>query len=150
MTKSLCKSANVLQKSYVYFNSAENQGQENASINKLDISECIAERNEDMLGKYLEGSAAVDEVIGAARSEVASARLFPVLCGSAMYDVGISELLECIVEFFPDQTGNSDAPAAGIVFKVDYDPVMGKTAHVRLYQGVLQGHCSRGSGDGRS
>jgi ribosomal protection tetracycline resistance protein len=118
------------------------QGQENASIVKQDITECIAERDEKILETYLEGNVTSEAVLHAAREIVISAKLFPVLCGSAMYGTGIDELLDCVTEFFPYAHGDREAPVSGIVFKVDYDPVMGKTAHVRLYQGRL---CNRDS-----
>ncbi len=116
---------------------ADGQGGESASIVKQDITECIAERDEKILEAYLDGSLTHDSVLESAKKKVHSAELFPVLCGSAMYGKGIKELLESAAEFFPDAGGDREKAVSGIVFKVDYDPVMGKTAHVRLYQGIL-------------
>lgn len=117
--------------------SAKDQGRENASIVKEDITECIAERDEAILEAYVQGNVTAASVLDAAREMVLSGDLFPVLCGSAMHGVGIDELLRSIVDFFPHAQGNSKAPVSGIVFKVTYDKVMGKTCHVRLYQGSL-------------
>lgn len=117
---------------------AEGQGRENASIARQDITECIAERNDAILEAYLDGNVTEETVYGAVREMVYTGDLFPVLCGSAMYGIGIRELLDSAVELFPNAGGDCNAPVSGIVFKVDYDPVMGKTAHVRLYQGLLR------------
>ena len=115
----------------------EDQGQESASIIKQDITEYVAERNEVILEEYLRGSVTNEAVIDGARDMILSGNLFPVLCGSAMYGIGIDELLDSVVEFFPYAGGDCGAPVSGIVFKVEYDPSMGKIAHIRLYQGSL-------------
>lgn len=116
----------------------KDQGRENVSIVPQDITECVAERNETILEEYLGGNATRAAVFDEARKMVLAGDLFPLLCGSAMHGVGMEELLDSIIEFFPHAGGDPDAPLSGIVFKVEHDPTMGKTAHVRLYQGSLR------------
>jgi ribosomal protection tetracycline resistance protein len=55
-----------------------------------------------------------------------------------MHGTGILELLNSTAEFFSYREANTEAAVSGTVFKVEYDPGMGKTAHIRLYQGVLR------------
>ena len=113
------------------FYQAQNQGQTDSDIIRQDITECIAERNEDILEAYLCGNISSEAVYDAAKEMMLSGDLFPVLCGSAMYGIGISELLDSMTDFLPGAGGEPEAPVSGIVFKVDYDSVMGKIAHVR-------------------
>lgn len=119
-------------------NEAVDQGCEHAFVRERVSIECIAERNEEILEEYLAGTLNREDALKAAKKLVLSCGLYPVLCGSAMYGTGIPELLECITEYFPDAGGDVSKPAAGIVFKVEYHPAMGKTAHVRLFQGSLR------------
>lgn len=64
---------------------------------------------------------------------------FPVLTGAALRGAGIRELLDAIVEFLPPPpAGTAEAPLAGVVFKLDRDPAMGRVAYVRLFAGRLR------------
>lgn len=126
----------LTQELYVLY-TAKDQGQDKVSIVKQENRECIAERSEELLEKYLSNTLTQEEVLAAARELVLARELFPVLCGSAMNGMGIPELLKCIGNYFPYAGGDYEKKPAGIVFKVEYDPVMGKIAHLRLFQGTL-------------
>lgn len=116
---------------------AINQGQDKVSLRKQENLDEIAERDEVILEKYLSGELQYEDIIEPARRMVCNGELYPVLCGSAMYGIGIVELLESIINYFPSAGGDPNQNMAGVVFKVEHDPVMGKISHVRLYQGTL-------------
>ncbi|HIV18794.1 MAG TPA: TetM/TetW/TetO/TetS family tetracycline resistance ribosomal protection protein [Candidatus Merdivicinus intestinigallinarum] len=69
---------------------------------------------------------------------VAARQMTPVFFGSAKTGVGCRELLDGMVSLLPPAPQDTDAPLSGLVYKVEYDPVMGKAAHIRLLGGKLQ------------
>ena len=69
---------------------------------------------------------------------VAARQITPVFFGSAKTGVGCRELLDGMVSLLPPASQDTDAPLSGLVYKVEYDPVMGKAAHIRLLGGKLQ------------
>ena len=125
---------------------------------KEALLERIAETDESLTTRYLEGGAITEEELRVAlRSATISGKLVPVLCGSALRTKGVQLLLDAVVDFLPSPsdippvrginplTGLSetrapdpDAPAAALVFKIQTDPFIGKLGYIRVYSGVLQ------------
>jgi len=125
---------------------------------KEALLERIAETDESLTTRYLEGAAITEEELRVAlRSATISGKLVPVLCGSALRTKGVQLLLDAVVDFLPSPsdippvrginpiTGLSesrapdpDAPAAALVFKIQTDPFIGKLGYIRVYSGVLQ------------
>lgn len=106
-----------------------------------DLAECVAECDDVLLERYLEGTLSIREVTDAVGRLCAGGLLFPVLCGSATQNVGMGELLRAVCDYFPaaNQGGRAKhQEAAGVVFKVEHDQSMGRIAHVRLYSGALR------------
>ncbi len=68
---------------------------------------------------------------------IAAGQAFPVCMGAASLGVGIAALLDGIA-LLPSAPCDEQAPLSGIVYKVEHDRTMGRTAHVRLFSGVLQ------------
>ena len=65
--------------------------------------------------------------------------VFPVLTGAVLRGVGARELLDAIVAYLPPPpAGAAEQPLAGVVFKLDRDPAMGRVAYVRLFGGRLR------------
>ena len=123
--------------------------------------EAIAETDDDLMHKYLEGvvpSAA--ELKAALRRATVAGKLHPVVCGSAFKNKAVQQLLDAVVEFLPspldvppikgvDEDGKEtsratkdDAPFAALVFKIMTDPFVGQLAFFRVYSG----HLDAGSG----
>jgi ribosomal protection tetracycline resistance protein len=65
-------------------------------------------------------------------------RLFPVLTGAAAKGLGVDRLLDAVVDCLPAPAGDPDGPVAGLVFKLEHDPTMGRIAFVRLFSGTLR------------
>lgn len=126
-------------------NRGENEGDEEATLVDLfespgdELIEMIAGKDDGLLEKYLEEEVLEGEEIREALVRcVGERKLFPVLCGSAKNNVGTEEMLDRIVDCFPDADTDCERPVSGVVFRIDHDPKLGRVAGVRLYAGKLE------------
>ena len=117
---------------------------------KERLMEAVAETDDDLATKYLEGEAISDEELKEAlRKGVASAQIAPVMPGSATLGIGVQELLEAVREYMPSpgyaasrqedspEADPEGAPAA-LVFKTSADPYVGKISFFRVYSGAFK------------
>ena len=149
---SFTKAINLLEKN-------EDSSDQNFIDAKEKLIEVIAETDDDLTLKYLEGEEiSSSELLLALKSAVKSRSIIPVLVGSAINEVGVTELLESIVDLMPSpvesdvrilaEGANDDAvePKSNIlssfVFKTTADPFVGKLSYVRVYSGVLNSDSS--------
>ncbi len=121
------------------------------------LIEAVADENEELMMKYLEGEEiSIDEIKSAIRSATIGCKVTPVLCGSAYRNRGIQPLLDAVVEYMPaptdvpnitgikpgseeveERVSSDDEPFAALAFKIMADPYVGKLAFFRVYSGVL-------------
>ncbi len=121
------------------------------------LLERVAEHDDELLARYVAGTEPDGELLRAAlRRATLANRLFPVLCGAAIRDLGIQPLLDAVVDFLPSPLDlgaaqgtdpergatvtlrpDPEAPAAALVFKVVADPYAGHLHYVRVYSGTL-------------
>jgi len=121
------------------------------------LIEAVAECDEDLMMKYLEGEEFTSEEIRAViRKQTISNSMVPVMCGSAYKNKGVQMLLDGIVDYMPSpvdipaitglnpETGEENArpasdeePFAALAFKIMTDPYVGKLAFFRVYSGTL-------------
>ena len=149
---SFTKAINLLEKN-------EDSSDQNFIDAKEKLIEVIAETDDDLTLKYLEGEEiSSSELLLALKSAVKSRSIIPVLVGSAINEVGVTELLDSIVDLMPSpvesdvrilaEGANDDAvePKSNIlssfVFKTTSDPFVGKLSYVRVYSGVLNSDSS--------
>src|SRR5690554_88690 len=122
------------------------------------LIEKVAESDEELTDKYLEGKEITAEEIKAAlRKACIRVELIPVLCGSSFKNKGVQLLLDAVVDYLPSpkdlpavegtnpETGdvetralNDEEPFAGLAFKIMADPYVGKLAFFRVYSGILR------------
>ncbi|MDD5238223.1 MAG: elongation factor G [Candidatus Omnitrophica bacterium] len=128
------------------------------SLDKPELVEAVAESDDKLLEKYLEGAKLTPEEIKSGLTQaVIKRKIFPVLSGSALTDKGISELLDAIIQFLPSPLqrapieGNNpakpqekkeiqikeDAPFHAFVFKTISDPYVGQLTLLRIFSGKL-------------
>ena len=119
--------------------------------------EAVAEQDEELMMKYLEGEELTDEEIKKGlRTGTIANTIVPVTCGSSYKNKGVQELLNAIVDYMPspldiphikgvDLEGNeterktSDSePFAALAFKIATDPFVGKLCFFRVYSGTLE------------
>src|SRR5450432_1893579 len=69
---------------------------------RMQLVESVAENDDDMLHKFLEGETPTpEELMAALRKATISMKLFPVLCGTAFKNKGVQTLLDAVVEYLP-------------------------------------------------
>ncbi|MEK4343985.1 translation factor GTPase family protein [Paenibacillus sp. FSL P4-0184] len=106
---------------------------------QTELFEALAERDEDLLETYMSGSS-IDLAAWKKYMKTASAsgRFFPMVYGVAAKGLGITALLDAMVEYFPRAGGNVEGPVSGIVYNIQRDKSMGRMAFVRLYEGTIR------------
>lgn len=121
-----------------------------------ELIEKIAELDDDLTMKYLEGEElTVEELKAALRKGTCECTAVPVCCGSAYRNKGVQKLLDAVVEYMPaptdipaikgvDLDGNEvekhssdEEPFAALAFKIMADPFVGKLAFFRVYSGTM-------------
>ena len=119
--------------------------------------EAVAEQDEELMMKYLEGEElTVEEIKRGLRAGTINNTIVPVTCGSSYKNKGVQELLDAIVDYMPspldiadvkgvDEDDNEverktsdDEPFAALAFKIATDPFVGKLCFFRVYSGTLE------------
>ncbi|MDA8066835.1 MAG: elongation factor G [Thermaerobacter sp.] len=122
------------------------------------LLEAVADVDEELMGKYLEGAPITREEIRAAlRKGAIAGRLTPVLCGSSYRNKGVQRLLDAVVDYLPspldvpavqgtvpgdgaaevERHAKEGEPFAALAFKIMADPFVGKLCFFRVYSGKL-------------
>ncbi len=130
--------------------------QDKAAEYRTIMIEAIAESDESLLEKYLEGEAFTEaEIMAALRKGTIAGTIVPLLCGSAFKNKGVQLLLDAVVDYLPspldvppiqgelpdgtlgDRPANDEAPFAALAFKIASDPY-GRLSFIRVYSGVIE------------
>ena len=134
---------------------------ERAAEYRSVLVETVAEADEELLEKYLNGEElTVAEIKAGIRKLTITSQVYPVLCGSAFKNKGVQPMLDAVVDYLPspldvpsieghdakDETvlverhADSTEPFSALAFKVAAHPFFGKLTYVRVYSGhVAQG-----------
>ena len=123
---------------------------------RIELIEKAVEFDDALMEKYLEGEElTVEEIKSAIRKGVLAAEFFPVLCGTAHFNIGVKLALDAVIDYLPaptdvkaiectDKNGNtverkpSDSePFMAMAFKIMTDPFVGRLAFFRVYSGKL-------------
>jgi elongation factor G len=123
------------------------------------LVESVAEHDDDLLHKFLEGETiSAEELRASLRKSVVSLTLFPVLCGSAFKNKGVQTLLDGVVNYLPSpldippaegvdpdhpekklsRKADDKEPFAALAFKIMADPFVGQLTFIRVYSGHLK------------
>lgn len=119
--------------------------------------ETIAELDEDLTMKFLEGEEiSVEELKAALRKGVIACEVNPVFCGTAYRNKGVQLVLDAVIDYMPspldipaikgvlldgeeaERHSSDEEPFAALAFKIMADPFVGKLAFFRVYSGVLK------------
>ena len=132
--------------------------QEQAQELRDNLVEAVAELDEDLMMKYLEGEEiSVDELKAGIRRATLDVEFYPVFCGSAFKNKGVRLLLDGVLDYLPAPTdippikgivpgdeeeeveriAGDDEPFSALAFKVMTDPYVGKLTFFRVYSGTL-------------
>ena len=121
------------------------------------LLEAVAESDDELMEKYLDGKDLTEEEINAAiRKLTVSCKMCPVTCGSSYKNKGVQPLLDAIVAYMPspldippvkgtdpetdqeiEREADDAAPFAALAFKIATDPYVGRLAFFRVYSGTL-------------
>ncbi|GAB6151774.1 elongation factor G [Desulfosporosinus burensis] len=111
--------------------------QDEVELLREQLIEAIAEADDEILMKYLEGEALNEEDIQTAlRKALKQNLVIPVLCGSATRNIGITNLLNLLARSVPAPEAIVDK--AALVFKTLADPYVGKMSFFRVYGGKFK------------
>jgi len=130
---------------------------EQAQEYREKLIEAVAETDEDLMMKYLEGEEITEaELKAAIRKATINVEFFPVLCGSAFKNKGVQMMLDAVMDYLPspldipaikgvnpdtdeeeERPASDDEPFAALAFKIMTDPFVGRLTFFRVYSGVL-------------
>ncbi len=131
---------------------------EQAQEYREKLVEAVAETDEDLMMKYLEGEEITNEELKAGiRKATINVEFFPVLCGSAFKNKGVQLMLDAVIDYLPSpldipaikginpdtdaeetRPASDEEPFAALAFKIMTDPFVGRLTFFRVYSGVLQ------------
>lgn len=119
--------------------------------------EAIADTDEELMMKYLDGEEITEEELhNALRNAVISNSIVPVICGSSYKNKGVQEMLDAVVAYMPspldipaikginpdtntedERPADDNAPMSALAFKIATDPFVGRLAFTRVYSGIM-------------
>ena len=122
-----------------------------------ELLEHVAEQDEELLMKYLDGEElTIEEIKSCIRKSTIANHMVPVCCGTSYRNKGVQKLLDAVVDYMPDPTdvpdikgvnpdteeeetrpSSDDAPFAALAFKIMTDPYVGKLCFFRVYSGTV-------------
>ncbi|NLV36669.1 MAG: elongation factor G [Clostridiaceae bacterium] len=123
------------------------------------LIETVAEQDEVLMEKYLEGEElTVEEIRAGIRKATIAVKMIPVTCGSSYKNKGVQQLLDAIIEYMPspldvpaitgvsaddadeilERAADDDGPFSALAFKIVADPFVGKLCFFRAYSGMLK------------
>lgn len=121
------------------------------------LVEAVAEQDEELMMKYLEGEElTIDEIKQGIRMATIAVKMIPVLCGTSYRNKGVQKLLDAVVDYMPspldippikgvipdsgeegERPSSDEEPFAALAFKIMTDPYVGKLCFFRVYSGTL-------------
>ena len=130
---------------------------EQAQEYREKLVEAVAETDEELMMKYLEGEEITNEELKAGiRRATINVEFFPVLCGSAFKNKGVQLMLDAVIDYLPSpldipaikginpdteeeetRPASDEEPFAALAFKIMTDPFVGRLTFFRVYSGVL-------------
>ena len=132
---------------------------EKSKAARLEMLETLAENDDALMEKFLEGiEVSEEEIIAGIRSATIAAKLSPVLTGSAFKNKGVQPMLDAVTRYLPSPLDvdaivgtemddkekelkrfpKNDEPFSALAFKIMTDPHLGKLTFIRVYSGVLE------------
>ena len=124
---------------------------------RMAMIEAVAETDEELMEKYLEGEELTEEeILTALRKATIANEVVPCICGSSYKNKGVQQMIDGVVAFLPSpldipavkgttldgeedsREASDEAPMSALAFKIATDPFVGKLAFTRVYSGTMQ------------
>ncbi|USS86259.1 elongation factor G [Fructilactobacillus cliffordii] len=159
----------VTMKAYVYDEDKEGENwdtveipadyQEKAQAARESMIEAVADVDDDVMGKFLEGEEITEEDIKAGiRRATLNLELYPVYAGSAYKNKGVQMMMDGVIDYLPsplevrpymatdpengdeqvEVRADDKGPFAALAFKIMTDPYVGRLTFIRVYRGTLE------------
>ncbi|EFG87572.1 putative translation elongation factor G [Clostridium carboxidivorans P7] len=132
--------------------------QDKATEYRTALIEAVAEQDEELMMKYLDGEElTIDEIKMGIRKGVIANAIVPVTCGSSYKNKGVQPMIDAVVDYMPSpldipaikgtnpETGedmerpaDDNAPMSALAFKIATDPFVGRLAFTRVYSGIMK------------
>ena len=157
----------VEMKAYVYYDDlGKDIRQEEIPADMLEMAESyraelvehVAETDEELMMKYLEGEElTIDEIKKGIRTATINVTMIPVCCGTSYRNKGVQKLLDAVVDYMPspldipaikgvnpnteaeeERPADDNGPFSALAFKVMTDPFVGKLCFFRVYSGKIE------------
>ena len=128
-----------------------------AEYMREELIEMVAETDDELATKYLEGETLTDEeLLSGLKTGIKTGTIIPVFMGSTQIDATATEFLDSIISFFPNPLDETDIKAvkagttdsieispdssslAALIFKTSADPFVGKLSYIKIYSGNLK------------
>ena len=119
------------------------------------LVEVAAESDDELIEKFFEGELSEEEIQKGLQTGISENQFVPVLCGSALKNIGVQQLMDMIISCCPSpvqaaeiqdvddesktREPSTDAPLSAVVFKTIADPFSGQLSFFRVYSGTLEG-----------
>lgn len=118
------------------------------------LVEVAAESDDALIEKFFEGELSDEEIQDGLKTGIFENQFVPVLCGSALENIGVQQVMDTLINCFPSPADvgaikglsdsgtrepSADAPMSAVVFKTIADPFAGQLSFFRVYSGTLQG-----------
>ena len=118
------------------------------------LVEVAAESDDALIEKFFEGELSDEEIQDGLKTGIFENQFVPVLCGSALKNIGVQQVMDTLMDCFPSPVDaglvegvdasetrepSVDAPMSAVVFKTIADPFAGQLSFFRVYSGTLQG-----------
>jgi ribosomal protection tetracycline resistance protein len=124
-----------------------NEGENEANIKSIwnetyqceEAIEALAETDDNILELYMNEEKTDFSTLNKHLSKsIKDGKIFPLIVGSAKYSIGINNLLDAIIEYFPERQKSNQEKTSALIFSITHDKQLGKIAHVKLYSGNLK------------
>ena len=123
-----------------------------------ELLEAVAEQDEEIMNKYLEGEEiSKEEIKKCLRKATIANAIVPVICGTSYKNKGVQKLLDAVVDYMPspldipaikgvnpengeecERHAGDDQPFSALAFKIATDPFVGKLCFFRVYSGIVE------------
>ncbi len=123
-----------------------------------EMVEHVAEMDEELMEKYLEGEElTIDEIKSCIRKSTIANEMVPVVCGTSYRNKGVQKLLDAVIDYMPspldvphikginpdteeeeERPSSDEEPFSALAFKIMTDPFVGKLAFFRVYSGTVE------------
>ena len=125
---------------------------------RAELLEAVAEQDDDLMMKYLEGEdLTIEEMKPAIRKATIDNKMVPVVCGTSYKNKGVQKLLDAVIDYMPapvdvenikgvnpdtgaeeERPSSDEEPFAALAFKIATDPFVGKLCFFRVYSGKVE------------